>query len=491
MKNTYAKRSHGFTVVELVIVIAVIAILATIGYFAFSGWRDRMAETELKSDLTNVYAAMENARNWNNGYPLLGEGTVFDGNSATKNIFTQSSNVKLTYWEGDGKTYCIDAVSKARPQYSMYLDVENGNKTPKEGSCSGLPAEVIAQECNTTKILATAQSGDQWSGMVYAKGKIYIGKYFLSGSSSNYTQLWKYDGSTTLVNEGGGWSLVGSRGSIVYGQNWAGNELWSYDGSSAQLVATPPSGMYGWNEIVMTSDGTIYMSGDSASNVYYNQLWQYKDGVFTKLTSSTASHWYGMQVASDGSIYGKTSDGKQLWRYYNGTETMVDSSTTARWSYSKVAPDGSMHGTDESGGAANALWRYSTANGVQQVASTGGWWYKVFDATTGAVYGTSSDGSGGTRSSTTGLWKYENGTVTEVDNNYLWPYMISDGKGTIYNANNASSLVRYKDGTATQVSNTTQAWRNGGGRSLILAPDGSIYSTSNAGGYKLARYKPC
>lgn len=134
IKNTLRKQ-NGFTVVEILVVIIVLGILVSASYFAFNSWRDRIAESELKSDLNGLYSAMESARNWSKGYPVLSAGTLFDGNSTTKGIFTQSTNVKLTYDQGDSTKYCVEAVSRARPSITMYLNTTNGNKEPKKGLC--------------------------------------------------------------------------------------------------------------------------------------------------------------------------------------------------------------------------------------------------------------------------------------------------------------------------------------------------------------------
>ena len=134
IKNTLRKQ-NGFTVVEILVVIIVLGILVSASYFAFNSWRDRVAESELKSDLNGLYSAMESARNWSKGYPVLSAGTLFDGNSTTKGIFTQSTNVKLTYDQGDSTKYCVEAVSRARPSITMYLNTANGNREPKKGLC--------------------------------------------------------------------------------------------------------------------------------------------------------------------------------------------------------------------------------------------------------------------------------------------------------------------------------------------------------------------
>ena len=128
--------NRAFTIVELIVVITIIAILVAASYFAFNAWRDHTAITEVTSDLNGLSAGMENAREWNNGYPVLSSGTLFDGNATTKPIFTQSSGVVLTYISGDSTYYCINAQSVARPSVRYFLNTQNGDKEPKQGTCS-------------------------------------------------------------------------------------------------------------------------------------------------------------------------------------------------------------------------------------------------------------------------------------------------------------------------------------------------------------------
>ena len=64
----HTDRQNGFTIVELLIVIVVIAILAAITIVAFNGIQNRARETSLKSDLSNVAKQIEVFRA-NGDYP--------------------------------------------------------------------------------------------------------------------------------------------------------------------------------------------------------------------------------------------------------------------------------------------------------------------------------------------------------------------------------------------------------------------------------------
>lgn len=54
----------GFTIVELVVVIVVMGILATITVASYGNWRERTVTNQIKSDLNGVATAMENVRNF-------------------------------------------------------------------------------------------------------------------------------------------------------------------------------------------------------------------------------------------------------------------------------------------------------------------------------------------------------------------------------------------------------------------------------------------
>jgi len=139
---------HGFTIIELVVVIVVIAILAAISIFAYGAWREASAAKEVQSDLAQIAVAFDSSRQWSDGYPTYTQGATFDGNSTTSGLFKSSDGVTLKYYQGDDHSYCVDGTSKQFSNVSYYVDTIVSKGTPKEGTCllayaPGAPQGVI------------------------------------------------------------------------------------------------------------------------------------------------------------------------------------------------------------------------------------------------------------------------------------------------------------------------------------------------------------
>lgn len=66
-------RQRGFTIVELLIVIVVIAILAAITVVAYTGARDRATDAEKASIMDTVHKSLENFYTLNTRYPASDE----------------------------------------------------------------------------------------------------------------------------------------------------------------------------------------------------------------------------------------------------------------------------------------------------------------------------------------------------------------------------------------------------------------------------------
>jgi prepilin-type N-terminal cleavage/methylation domain-containing protein len=119
----------GFTIVEVLIVVAVVGILASISILGYGAWRKTMATAQVKSDLNAVASAMESARSFDDVYPTTLPSTV-----------TASSGVTLTSGViGDGLTYCVDGTSSEDATILYYVDDASGEAGAQAGTCATRP----------------------------------------------------------------------------------------------------------------------------------------------------------------------------------------------------------------------------------------------------------------------------------------------------------------------------------------------------------------
>lgn len=120
MKQRYA----GFTVVELMIVIVIMGILATITVISYGAWRERIATTEVKDSLTQLASAVKNERNFTNNYP-----------TAPPSTYTVGKGVSVTYKANATMTaYCARGSSISRTSIVYYIS--DANPSPTTTACS-------------------------------------------------------------------------------------------------------------------------------------------------------------------------------------------------------------------------------------------------------------------------------------------------------------------------------------------------------------------
>ncbi len=130
---SHSKSKKGFTIVELIVVISVIAILASISIVGYGSWRNSVISTQIKNDLTAVASAMESARTFSNGYPT----------SLPSNV-QPSENVTLTLMvDSDATSYCIDGVSSENTNLTFFIASDTKDKGALEGTCATRPNQVV------------------------------------------------------------------------------------------------------------------------------------------------------------------------------------------------------------------------------------------------------------------------------------------------------------------------------------------------------------
>lgn len=120
------KNARGFTIVELLIVIVVIAILAAISVVAYTGIQQRAAEAALVSDLTNAEKQLKNDHVLTGSFPPS-LAAANDGNG-----IAASSTTTYAY-TSNGTEFCLTATSDQAKR--SYYTSDKG--TMIDGSCPG------------------------------------------------------------------------------------------------------------------------------------------------------------------------------------------------------------------------------------------------------------------------------------------------------------------------------------------------------------------
>jgi prepilin-type N-terminal cleavage/methylation domain-containing protein len=121
-----ARRSGGFTIVELLIVIVVIAILAAITIVAYNGIQQRARTTAAQSTLTQLARSLEAAKvtAGQNSYP----------NTLASASITSPAGYSHHYSTRDsGRGYCLTITAQGRSFF-----ITSANQTASPGSCDGL-----------------------------------------------------------------------------------------------------------------------------------------------------------------------------------------------------------------------------------------------------------------------------------------------------------------------------------------------------------------
>lgn len=125
MSNTEINKS-GFTIVELVTVIAVIGILAAITIVSYRGIQNRASDSAVESDLASIAKKLEIHKSFNGGgrlYPVHSSSTVLAevGFSASKSAYKIDRASNYYYCASpDYTSYAVGAVSKSGQNYYMY-----------------------------------------------------------------------------------------------------------------------------------------------------------------------------------------------------------------------------------------------------------------------------------------------------------------------------------------------------------------------------------
>ena len=126
------KHRAGFTIVELLIVIVVIAILAALSIVAYTGIQNRALASALKSDLRNGATQLGLIKAEDDTYPASGS------------TLQKSPDTSFVYARTSSGGYCLSATSSRSATLQFYITSDN--PTPSEGVCpieDGAHAQIV------------------------------------------------------------------------------------------------------------------------------------------------------------------------------------------------------------------------------------------------------------------------------------------------------------------------------------------------------------
>lgn len=123
----HRKKYHGFTLVEIMAIIVIIAILITIVFVGYGSWQRRQATSSVKSDIQQAVGGLQSYRNFKNNFPpnLAGTG------------FAASQDVALTLSTNAPSVGVYEGLNSSQ-NAQLFLNACNANlfTAPNNTTCS-------------------------------------------------------------------------------------------------------------------------------------------------------------------------------------------------------------------------------------------------------------------------------------------------------------------------------------------------------------------
>lgn len=123
-----SKQNKGFTLVELVVVMAILGLLSTVGLQSFRINRSKTRDAQRKSDLEQVQRALEMYHSDHNDYPAATNGRIsgisWGGEFKDLDVTNGAVYMKELPQDPSGISYCYQYIASPI-SYRVYAKLEN------------------------------------------------------------------------------------------------------------------------------------------------------------------------------------------------------------------------------------------------------------------------------------------------------------------------------------------------------------------------------
>lgn len=433
-------KQKGFTIVELLVVIIVLAILATIITVSYNGVRSRAIASVMSSELTGLKKQLD-ARIVQHAELPSSIDTYAKQSSYWSYQYTYDNAVEPKY-------YCVSATSDRSSAVFSVSSLYSLKERLCDGHSNGAPKYTFT---NLT-----------W-GALPARPV----------SSAPSALATNEDGSIIYVTYNGGSIYKSANGGTSWDQlTGAGTQSWSSIATSdnGQKVIAAGSGLTGTDRVVkISTDG--------------GATWQTQDAIGPQ-------HWQIVAVSGDGSRYMAGYEIGHLFATANDGATwsnITAASSTRRWRTITLSYNGekiyaasacetnSGFGTSSNGGATFSF-KSSVPNCANQIATSADGQIALINGGTsgGTAYYTNDGGT---------TWQDWSAKITGA--RYGSADMSADGTKMVFDNNGSKSIRISKNGGDTWTTYSTNTGGTTEGdkpRTVIVSSDGSAFFTYTING---------
>jgi len=321
----------AFTLVEMLIVLAIIAILVSIVIISYSGWQQSTISTQLKSDLNNVASAMESARNFENSYPTSVPSTFLPSNGVTLSGGGINS----------GSDFCVDAKSDTQTYF-----ITSKYKTPLPGPCPvlyldiGINASYPGTGTALYDLSGNGRNGTLYNGVAYgsANGGFlsfdgvddYVNFPSITLDKRNASvEIWLKHPGTPVANQGEGAIMIGQKTGImtVRADGTISAATWNTAWTALRRVDTLDINDGSFHHLVMTLDSnylSLYCDGEYIDHADTVTDFDMPDiGTSIKLGRRSATYEWNGSVAAAG-IYNRALTADEVEHIFNSSHSRFD-----------------------------------------------------------------------------------------------------------------------------------------------------------------------